>query len=35
MGMIVRTNTPAELQRIIAEERSKLARFAPAVDRRP
>jgi tripartite-type tricarboxylate transporter receptor subunit TctC len=35
MGMIVRTNTPAELQKIVEEERSKLARFAPAVDRRP
>ncbi len=35
MGMIVRTNTPAELQKIVEEERSKRARFAPAVDRRP
>jgi hypothetical protein len=35
MGMIVRTNAPAELQKIVEEERSTLVRFAPAVDRRP
>jgi tripartite-type tricarboxylate transporter receptor subunit TctC len=35
MGMIIRTNTPAELQQIVKQERSKIERFAHAIDGKP